>query len=202
VLFSIRGGLPFIALAAVVVRYMTMDTQGIAHGWAMDSFPSAWAFWGRYGLFCLLEFGILGLVLLRLRAFDLKVGVGVLVLLALPFYQFGPGNDLVMRSSIPALAVLALAAVRPLGAALGRPLARGLLALVLMVGVIGSAQEVERGLLMPRWALTGKTLAQVAADESPFHVAVLPLNYVGRLSQPGLMTLMREPAPVRPSAAR
>lgn len=200
-LLAIRSGLPFIALAALVARYMTMDTQAIARGWAIDLFRDAWAFWGRYGLFCLLEFGVLALVLARLRAFDLKVGVAVALLLALPFYHFGPGNDLVMRSSIPALAVLALAAVRPLAAASDRPVARGVLALVLVVGALGSAQEVERALLAPRWALTGKTLAQVAVDQSPIHVALLPPNYVGRLSQPGLIALMREPSPVKPFAA-
>lgn len=196
-LLAVRSGLPFLALAAVVARYVTMDTQAIARGWAIDMFASASMFWFVYSAFCLLEFGILALLLARLRAFDLKVSVGVLILLLLPFYHFGPGNDLVTRCSIPALAVLALAAVRPL-AATDRPLARALLALVLVVGAVGAAQEPERALLMPRWALTGKTLVQASAEQARPGESQLPSNYVGRLSQPGLIALMRTPSPVRP----
>jgi hypothetical protein len=196
-LFTIRGGLPFIALAGLVARYVTMDTQSISRGWAMDAFGDVRMFWVMYGAFCLLEFGLLALLLLRLRAVDLRVTVAVVVLLALPFYRFGPGNDLVMRCSIPALLVLALAAVRPLAAASDRPLARALLMLVLGAGALGAAQEPARALLAPRWALTGKTLVEVAIDQSPDHLARMPPNYVGRLDQPGLAALMREPGQVR-----
>lgn len=196
-LFATRSGLPFLALAGLVGRYITMDTQAISRGWAIDLFAQARVFWIYYGAFCLLEFGILTLLLARLRAFDLKVGVSVLILLALPFYHFGAGNDLVMRSSIPALAVLALAAVRPLAAS-DRPLSRAFLGLVLAIGALGAAQEPARALLTPRWSLTGKTLAQISADQSPFHLALLPPNYVGRLNQPGLIALMRQPSMVLP----
>jgi len=199
-LLAVRSGLPFLALAAVVARYVTMDTQAIARGWSIDMFTTASIFWFVYSAFCLLEFGILALLLARLRAFDLKVGVSVSILLLLPFYHFGPGNDLVMRSSIPALAVLALAAVRPLAAS-DRPVARTLLALVLVVGAIGAAQEPERALLTARWPLTGKTLLQAAADQAPPGRAQPPSNYVGRLSQPGLIALMRSPSLVLPSAS-
>jgi len=106
-----------------------------------------------------------------------------------------------MRSSIPALAVLALAAVRALAVSDRSPV-WAILVLVLVVGALGSAQEPARALLAPRWALTGKTLAEVAVDQSPLHGgAALPANYVGHLNQPGLATLMREPSQVRPYRA-
>ncbi len=197
-LLALRSGWPFIALAALVARYVTMDTQAIARGWAIDMFGNAESFWYVYTAFCLLEFGILALLLARLQAFDFKVGIAVLILLLLPFYRFGPGNDLVMRSSIPALMVLALATVRPLASS-NRQGARVLLALVLIVGATGSAQEPERALLTERWSLTGKTLLQAAADQARPGDPRLPANYVGRLSQPGLIALMRAPSLVRPS---
>ncbi len=199
-LLAIRSGLPFIALAGLVARYVTMDTHSIARGWTMDKFASVWMFLFVYGAFCLFEFGFLALLLARLRAFDLKVAVAVALLLALPFFSFGPGNDLVMRSSIPALAVLALAAVRPLAAS-DRKLSRGLLMLLLGVGAVGAAQEPERAFMTPRWALTGKTLTQVTVDMNPFHLALMPPNYVGRLNQPGLIALMRTPSQVQPFPA-
>lgn len=197
-LLDLRSGLPFIALAALVARYVTMDTQAIARGWSIDMFGNAVSFWYFYTAFCLLEFGILALLLARLEAFDLKVGIGVVILLLLPFYHFGPGNDLVMRSSIPALLVLALAVVRPL-ATPHRQGARVLLALVLIVGATGAAQEPERALLTERWSLTGKTLLQAAADQARPGQDPRPSNYIGRLSQPGLIALMRAPSLVRPS---
>lgn len=196
-LFATRSGLPFLALAALVARYITLDAQTIAHGWAIDLFPTASTFWFHYSAFCLLEFGLLALLLAWLRAVDAKVVIAVLVLLALPFLHFGAGNDLVMRASIPALAVLALAAVRPLLAS-DRLLSRGLLALVLGIGAVGAAQEPARALLTPRWALTGRTLKQISADQSPFGLALLPPNYVGHLNQPGLQALLRAPSQVRP----
>ena len=194
---AIRAGLPFLALAALVARYITLDTQAIASGWSMDVFPNAQLFWRYYGTFCMLEFGFIALLLAWLRAFDLQVGVAVLVLVALPFYHFGGGNDLVMRSSIPALAVLAMATVRPLASSDRTP-ARVLLGLVLTIGALGAAQEPARALLTPRWALTGKTLAQVSFEQHAFGLTQLPSNYVGHLNQPGLQALMREPSMVSP----
>jgi hypothetical protein len=200
VVLAPRAGLPFLALAALVARYVTMDTQAIASGWAIDLFPNAMTFWFFYGTFCLLEFGLFALVLLRLRAFDLKLGIAVAILAALPFYHFGPGNDLVMRCSIPALAILALACVKPLAGS-PRAFARATLMALLALGALGAAEEPARALLAPRWDLSGKSLAQVSADQSPRHVAALPANYVGRLVQPGLQALMRTPALVAPGKA-
>jgi hypothetical protein len=196
-LLATRAGLPFLALAALVARYITMDTQAIASGWTIATFPDPVMFLSYYGSFCLLEFGLIAMLLAWLRAFDLKVGVAVLILVALPFYHFGGGNDLVMRSSIPALAVLALAAVRPLAGS-DRTSARVLLGLLLVIGALGAAQEPVRALLTPRWALTGKTLAQVSLEQHAFGLRQLPSNYVGHLNQPGLQALMREPSMVKP----
>jgi len=121
-------------------------------------------------------------------------------LLLLPFYRFGPGNDLVMRSSIPALAILALACVRPLAAS-PRPYARAALALILAFGVLGAAQEPERALVARGWDFSDKSLVQVSVDPSRPQVVVLPPNYVGRLNQPGLQALMRTPTMVTPGLA-
>jgi hypothetical protein len=197
-LLGVRSGLPFLALAGLVARYVTMDSQSIVRGWSIDLFSEALGFWLLYGLFCLFEFGIVALLLARLKAFDLKVGVGVLILLMLPLYHFGPGNDLATRSSIPALLVLVLAAVRPLAAS-DRTVDRALLSVVLVVGMLGAAQEPARALLAPRWALTGKTLMQAVIEQSPPGQARLPANYVGHLTQPGLVALMRTPSLVRPN---
>jgi len=189
-LFSLHGGLPLFAISGVVARYITMDTQALAHGWAIDGFYPP-TFWFSYVAFCLLEFGFLALVLFRLRTFDLRMGIALAILLLLPFYRFGPGNDLVMRCSISALAILALAAVRPLADG-GRNFWRYALMLILGIGVVGAAQEPERAFMAPRWALTGQTLVEISPAGQPGS------NYVGQLTQPGIALMMRTPTLVQP----
>lgn len=203
VLLSPGRSLPCVVLAALVLSYLTMDTQDIGRGWAMDQFTSLRDFWERYGTFCMLEFGIVALLLIGLRAFDLKVAVAVCMLAALPLYRIGISNDLAMRSSIPALAVLALATIRPLLDSFSRPLSRALLASVLTVGALGSLQEPVRALLTPRWAPTGQTLAEVALQENaPFGYTGLPSGYVARLNRPVLQALLRPPQMVLPDSSR
>ncbi|HEY4080783.1 MAG TPA: hypothetical protein VGM81_08805 [Burkholderiaceae bacterium] len=197
-LFSARSGWPLFVIGLVVARYITMDTQALAHGWAVNAFASAGEFWFFYAVFCLLEFGLLAWALVRLGAFNLQLGLAVIILLLLPFYQFGPGNDLAMRSSIPALAVLALATVRPLADA-GRSGWRYALMLILGIGAVGAAQEPERALLMPRWAPSSHSLDQLSQEHRSRYIAALPANYVGRLNRADLALLMRSPSPVQAS---
>lgn len=200
-LVCLRSGLPFVGPALLAALYITMDTDTIARGMAIGQFANAHAFWTRYSLFCMLEFGIPALLLAGLHVVDLKVGVAIVVLMLLPLFYFGGSNDLVMRSSIPALTVLALATVRPLVAADGR-LLRSLLGLVLAIGAVGALQEPARACLTPAWSPSGQTLAQVSfSDHAPFGLTQLPNNYVAQLNRPGLRWLMRQPQPVRPYAS-
>jgi hypothetical protein len=197
-IFSVYTGLPFLCLALLAARYITLDAQTIPGGWAIDSFGSAVDFFKRYALFCALEFGILALVLLRLKAFDVQLGTSLLILLALPLYRFGQGNDLVMRSSIPALTVLALATVRPLAEHGGSAWRYALMAL-LAVGALGAAEEPWRALLKPRWALKDQTLGQLSSPNAHGYESALPPHYAANLNQPGLQLLLRDPSLVRPT---
>lgn len=193
--FSLRYSWPLIAIGLLMARYITMDTQSLPHGWNMSIFASPSAFWVVYLAFCFFEFGLLALVLFPLRVYDFRLVMALVILLVLPFFRFGPGNDLVMRCSIPALAVLALAAVRPLAQS-RQTFWRCLLVVVLGIGALGAAQEPERAFLKDRWALTGETLAEASA------AGPLPDNYIGGLAHPGLAWLMREPTLVQPSPPR
>ncbi len=200
--FSIRGGLPLIAVGLVVARYLTMDTQSVAHGWSLYKFDDPIHFPLYYAAFCLFEFGLLALVLIAMGTFNTPMGISLVILLLLPSYHFGPGNDLAMRGSIPALMVLALATVRPLAndGHVGRSVWRYALMLILGIGALGAAQEPARALLMPRWALTGQSLGEISQIAHPGGDAdPLPSNYVGKLNQPGLALLMRTPSAVQPS---
>ncbi len=200
-LFAISTGLPFLAMAFIVARYVTLDAQTIPGGWAFNDRPLG-EYVTAYGWFCLLEFGLIAWLLQRLKAYDLVLTIAVIVLLALPLYRFGAANDLAMRGSIPALTVLALATVRPL-VDQARSTWRYVLMAVLVIGAIGAAHEPVRALRLPRWAMTGQTLAQSVSlnPAQPGMDGALPSNYVARLNQPGLRVMMREPTLVRPYAA-
>jgi hypothetical protein len=195
--FAVRSGLPFLGLALLVARFLTLDAQTIPGGWAIDGFASAGDFFERYALFCTLEFGILALVLLRLKAFNVPLATSLLILLALPIYRFGQGNDLVMRSSIPALMVFALATVRPL-AEHARSASRYALMALLAVGALGAAQEPWRALMKPRWTMKDLTLGEISSPRAHGYASALPPHYVATLNQPGLLALLREPSLVRP----
>jgi hypothetical protein len=198
-LFAVRTGLPFLAMAMLVARYITLDAETIPGGWAFLDGPLG-TFIPLYALFCLIEFGLVALALQRLKSYDLVLTIAVLVLLALPLYRFGAANDLAMRASIPALTVLALATVRPLVDP-GSRVWRTVLALVLLIGAAGAAHEPIRAFRSPRWALTGHTLVESVYPGRPGILAPLPSNYVARLNQPGLATMLREPTLVRPDPA-
>ena len=144
------SGLPWLVAAALVARYVTLDAHAIPAGWLPHWYHDTARFLILYALFCLLQFGLLAIVLLRLGARTAPTWIALGVLLLLPLYRFGPSNDLPMRASIPALTVLALATVRPL-AGDARPAWRVALAAILALGALGALQEPERAFLHPRW---------------------------------------------------
>ena len=200
VLFAIRTSFPFMAMALVVARYVTLDSQAIPGGWAFLDRP-----FGEYALeylsLCIIEFGLVAWALYRLKAYDLVLTIAVAVLLLLPLYKFGGANDLVMRGSIPALTVLALATVRPL-ADPGRSSGwRYALMAVLFVGAVGAAHEPTRALVLPAWPMKGRTLTQSQEMGSDDAFPSLPPHYVARLNQAGLAGMLRDPTPVQPYPA-
>jgi len=198
-LVAIRTGLPFLAMAFIVARYVTLDSQTIPGGWAFAGKPLD-LYLTQYLSFCLIEFGIIAWALHRLGAYDLPLTIAVAVLLLLPLYQFGAANDLAMRSSIPALTVLALATVRPL-VDHERSAWRWVLIIVLLLGAAGAAHEPIRAFALPRWKMSGRTLPQSLEPNAGDTFPLLPSNYAANLNQPGLAAMLREPTMVRPYPA-
>ena len=107
------------------------------------------------------------------------------VLGVLPLYVFGPGNDLVMRASIPALMVIAIALAESVPRLIG-PSAPVLVRFVALgafsLGCFTPAAEIARSITEPRWA----------ADFSRRVVDVTDGNhYLAKASDPRLSTLLR-----------
>ena len=195
-LLSQRALLPLATVALVSARYLTAGAEHIPSGWLFAYADQGNQVLNLYLLLCLLEFGLLCMVLARLRSFDLRVAIAAIVLCLLPLYKFGYGNDIVMRASIPALLVLAMATVRPLTSS--GPLAwRGTLGAILAIGGMGAMQEPLRAVLWPRWEPTGLSLVEVAERITRERgESALPTTYVTHLRQPDLRSMLRAPSPV------
>ncbi len=90
--------------------------SGIKHGFTLalaESDREALIGFFLIIVFCILEFGLYaGLLWLRRSEWNLNsrwlLGISVVILSVLPFYQFGEMNDFLMRASIPALFVMAV----------------------------------------------------------------------------------------------
>jgi len=125
----------------------------------------------------------------------LVLGIAIAVLLLLPFYYYGPSNDLAMRSSIPALMVLALAVVK----ALLQPthlFRRVLLVCVLLIGALGALQEPLRSQLKSRWQVKNQYIPEAVLEESPHVKNIFPPHYFARFDSRGIQLLFKKSTPV------
>jgi len=199
-LFSLRTCLPFAPLALVMAQYLGMDASSVPHGWQMEVFPfmffDVFALW--YALFCMLEFGFLVLLLLGILRISWPLGIAVCVLFFLPFYHYGPNNDLAMRSSIPSLMVLSLASVKALLQS-SHAFIRAALACVLIIGALGALQEPARALLEPRWQARNQYLPEAIRAENPRAKNIFAPHYFARVSSHGVQALLRKSTPMNAS---
>lgn len=193
--------LPTIATAAVLAyisgRFITTGTTNIALGTTLHTGANndVGDFFWYYVLFVLLEFGALILILAkRSKAYGDLLALAGIILLALPFAKLGPGNDIVMRSSIPALAFLCLITVnvvaKPTFLKLEHRATSMLLIAILAAGSVTAIHEMARTLMNERWSANyEKTLREQSHGK-------LPRHYVGTFDQADLKWLLKEPGAV------
>ncbi|MBG0810094.1 hypothetical protein IY145_11970 [Methylosinus sp. H3A] len=169
------AGLCFLPIAL----YLTIDAESVKHGWLI-AIPG---FVILYVAFILVEIphaAFLFAARETLARSDRALTVAaIVVLLALPFYSFGPNNDLAMRASIPALFVLAFAFAR---VAVSTPRDGGLLASLISAIVIVSAatpaMEIKRAFVVPAFAIADCDLLTSWRKTDPHD---FPTNYLARL---------------------
>ncbi len=153
-LVDARVVVPIVASVVFVYPYLVLGGDTVASGGGSDVRFVGEEFGARYVEFVVYEFAGFAVLLLRRDWRDALVWTAALVLLALPFRRFGPYNDLAMRGSIAALAVLSLRTGHWLSGpwkeqrdVAGRVAAVALLA----VGAVTPAMEFARLALEPRW---------------------------------------------------
>jgi hypothetical protein len=142
--------------------------------------------------FFVLEAGLIGFAILTIRGSG-EVMLALLILALLPFAYFGPGNDLVMRASIPSLAVLAIGACRALVARTTdrRSLRKkAVLGGLLAVGAVTPIAEFARAAILPTWPINMRATL-IGAD-----CGRIPPHYVARLGGGPIDLLLRRPHPI------
>jgi hypothetical protein len=184
-LFLPQVWMPAVAVGAVVSAYLILDPGRISKGMAVGHDESAVMELLQQAQFFLLEAGFIGAAIVALRRSP-QLALALAILALLPLAYLGPGNDLVMRGSIPSLAVLAIGAclalveptVDPLG---GRK--KAVLAGLLAVGAVTPIAEIARALLIPAWPIN-MSATLIGADcgrYAPHYVARLGGDVIGRL---------------------
>jgi hypothetical protein len=183
---------PALVVGLAVATYLTLDSSRIPRGWAEATHGGSAA---AILEFFLLEAGLIGFAVLWIRRSG-EVAIALAVLAVLPLVRFGAANDLVMRASIPSLAVLAIGACfalfdRP-GAIPKKVLLIGLLAL----GAVTPFQEFARAAVLAPWPIDGESSLIDAACGVP------PAHYVARLDGQAVTHILRSPRPLAGASAR
>ena len=186
-LFAWPNALAAPVLAGVVALYLASGIVDFPHGWLWRRYPSGWRMVSDVLALYLCEFGLLALLIWRLRssiARDAVFLAALLALLAAPWYWYGGYeiNEFGLRGVVPSLFVLSYHAVRilterlpdaasapgPCRSGAKRPEARGLafaaLVAVLGVGALSAIAEFSIVLRRPGWLpyeQTNTTLALI-----------------------------------------
>jgi hypothetical protein len=167
---SLKSARPWLAAAAAgcfipVVVYLTADAGAISHA-ALTRAPG---FWSTYALFLLVEIPyalFLAALWPRVRA-ELKplVVISVVILLLLPLYSFGPGNDLAMRGSIAPLFLLAFVFFDTLlGLDATRKVARAAGFALVVAGAGVPLIDITFAMLLPRYDISACNLATATQE--------------------------------------
>ncbi len=191
-------------IGGLILRLLTIDIDAIQTRKPLEegitqAADGGLALLSDYLMFVLMEFGILALLLIPLLRHSIGLAwLSVAVLLALPFFYFGPSNDLMLRVSVPPLMFLCILCVRELTDESQRVTTRhGLLIAILLIGANTPFNELWRAATFRRIPPDySRSLIDTQKD------GLLPAHYVGRLSQTLLVDLLRTPGLVPTRAER
>lgn len=178
--------LPGLFILAITGLYLTLDLNSVPAQSQFGAGGVSLDFVMLYCIFCFLEFGLLGFALHRYGKGPMLT-TALLTLLALPFFRFGPGNDIVMRGGIPALMLLCLVLLSSLQDMRLRLQDLAGTAVIILIGAITPAEEIYRALTLPSWAFREDVNLIQAAQGTP------PAHYAARLNDKTLSAIMRSP---------
>jgi len=182
---------PAFIVGLVIAAYIGLDASNIRKGLAVgnESIGDTAMDLLRQAQFFLLEAAFIGMAILAIRPSS-DVILALVILALLPLAYLGPGNDLVMRASIPSLAVLAIGACLALGDRHcdQRTLRKkALLGALLLVGAMTPIAEFARAAMLPAWPInTRATLIGASCG-------IFAPHYVARIRGEAITHLLRRP---------
>jgi hypothetical protein len=186
-----RVWMPALLVGAVVASYLILDSGGVPKGItvgggsALDKMMDLL----RQTQFFLLEAGFVGLAILMIRRSS-DVVLALILLALLPLAYLGPGNDLVMRGSIPSLAALVIGACLALSREATDPGLRRkkiVLLCMLAIGSVTAVQEFARAMVLNAWPIN------LQATLIGANCGGYPPHYVARLGSQVVHYLLRAP---------
>jgi hypothetical protein len=187
-LFSIVNlvATPLVVAASALYLMQAAGTIVTTGTTATPLAPDLQAFLPIYVQFIVLEFGILAMALVAFHRDAIEpvfFAVAILSLLLLPWFHFGPNNDLVTRGSIPAMTMLMFTVLdcwaRPF-----RIGGRGIVvAVILLVGAVLPVARMVQVFTQPAWQPDLQhSLYEVTRGGSPNYLAIVPKgSLLGRL---------------------
>jgi hypothetical protein len=182
---------PALIVGLVIAAYLMLDSSGIPKGLSVSAQGAGPATDDLLRLvqFFLLEAGLIGFAILAIRPSS-QVVLALVILALLPLAYFGPYNDLVMRASIPSLAVLTIGACLALSrkALIGSMVSKKwVLTCLLAIGAVTPIQEFARATVLPAWPIDLEaTLIRASCGNFASH-------YVARLSGSMIGRVLRKP---------
>jgi hypothetical protein len=151
-IMDLRSIVSVLLLSVPVALYLTAGSGTIPHGFigklpCLEIVPWKGCFtWPTYPIFLVIEIGApLAMLFLRREREQGFVVASAIALLALPLYKFGAMNDLSMRASLPALAVLAILSAKLLTE--GRKTYAAAVILILAAATPNVLGEMYRGFI-------------------------------------------------------
>lgn len=174
-----------LVLGSLIGAFITADSDRILADWIWKFEEDLPGLVFRYLLFIIIEYLLIWRLVVSVHRPPAVLMSG-LILALLPFYAFGPSNDLAMRASIPALMVLclALADAAPRLVSGSSPARLQTVAVfVFALASITPLTEILRALAGPRWSASLERRVVDQTDGS---------HYLARASNPRLATLLQK----------
>lgn len=189
-------------LAGLVGAYLTLGVSSRDGAAPVADDPGLAFSVMEFMIFTLLEWALLAWVVGRKIRPRWVFVVAVIELLLFPFFHFGPGNDLVMRGSIPALTLLMLVVIEFL-------LVRGhffiqrrrVVVLMLMVGLVTPLNEFYRNTFFHRVDYMSQGRHFVEISGTPWHYVARfdPGHWLWRWMAPPVMVPAGQTLQTQPS---
>ncbi|MBT0664858.1 hypothetical protein KI809_11150 [Geobacter pelophilus] len=179
-------------IALPIVHYLTIQAAQVASGGAILSVLPTGEFFYYYTFFVCLELAVVPLILtgeIKYRSGNSwLIASTFFYLLLLPFFYYAPTNELVMRCSIPLLAVIAIRTSTVLVAFMeNRAYALAVLTVaILLIGAATPAWEIARALQLPRWRpdLATNLVTATNAEYRHYYTRVQPQDFPWELKKP------------------